>query len=182
VGLYSSAMQSGKSTVAAMLEDHGYERLRFAEGLKAMSDALLRVAGFGDNARRQMLEGSLKEEPIPILGNKTPRYIMQRVGSELGRDLIDENLWANLTLAEAERTRALGLPVVIDDMRFPNEAQAIRNAGGVLVHVDRGLTSDGTHASEGALDAWMFDHYIVNKGTLADLRNEVHFLAHGIAA
>ena len=177
VGLYSSAMQSGKTTVASMLEAKGYERLRFATGLKAMTDALLRTAGISDVNRFLMLEGDLKEQPIPLLGNKTPRYIMQRIGSEFGRDLIDENLWVNLTMNAADEARGSGLRVVIDDMRFPNEAQAIRDAGGVLVKVDRGLAADGSHASEGALDDWKFDYTIDNRGTLDELDIKVDTLA-----
>jgi hypothetical protein len=48
-------------------------------------------------------------------------------------------------------------------MRFPNEAEAIRDAGGVLVRITRpGVASPVRHASEGGLDGWRFDLDLVN--------------------
>jgi hypothetical protein len=60
--------------------------------------------------------------------------------------------------------------VVVDDVRFPNEAQLIKSMGGQLWRIERpGLTDATGHSSEGGLADWEFDRVIVNDGTVEDL-------------
>lgn len=81
-------------------------------------------------------------------GGATPRRFMQMTGTEWGRDLICDTLWTDLWLRNVARTTG---PVVCDDVRFPNEADAIRTAGGFLVRVIRPGAGGGAagHSSEG---------------------------------
>lgn len=133
---------SGKSTAAKHLVDHhGFTRIRFAGPLKDMMRAL------GLNERE--IERDLKEKPCELLGGKTPRYAMQTVGTEWGRDLIAPDLWIRAFNAALAKVPA-GTPVVVDDCRFPNEADAIRVAGGALVRVERPGAGAGAigHSSE----------------------------------
>jgi hypothetical protein len=133
---------SGKSTAAKhLVERHGFTLVKFAGPLKAM----MRCLGLGDRE----IEGDLKEEPHPVLNYKTPRYAMQTLGTEWGRDLIGQNLWVDAAMASAATVIDQGGRVVIDDCRFPNEAAAIKEAGGVIIKVIRPLTTPvGAHASE----------------------------------
>jgi hypothetical protein len=132
---------SGKSTAAAHLVKHrGFTRLRFAGPLKAMMAAL--------GLTPAQVDGNEKEVPCELLGGKTPRYAMQTIGTEWGRDLIDSNLWINAFNAALAKVAA-GVPVVIDDCRFPNEADAVRAAGGILVRIERpGAGTASVHSSE----------------------------------
>jgi hypothetical protein len=163
IGLYSPAPASGKSTLASALWRHGFQTLKFASPLKRMTAALLREAGHAEPEIEAMLDGALKSAPIPLLGNRTPRHLMQTLGTEWGRTHITPTIWVDLLLARASALRASDVPVVIDDMRFPNEAAAIRAAGGLLIRINRPTaTRPNGHASEGALDAWPFDLTITN--------------------
>jgi len=64
--------------------------------------------------------------------------------------------------------------VVIDDVRFPNEAEMIRRLGGELWLVDRpNVVYEGDHASEGALADVVPDAVINNSGSLEQLREVV---------
>ena len=64
-----------------------------------------------------------------------------------------------------------GTPVVLTDVRFPNEAEAIQAAGGRLVRVVRpGQDTSDQHISETALDDLVADVEIQNDGTLDELR------------
>lgn len=120
---------SGKSTAAARLvKRHGYQRVRFTGPLKAMLAAL--------GCTSEQIDGSEKETPCELLGGKTPRHAMQTLGSEWGRDLIAPDLWIRAWQAALAHV-PVGVPVVVDDCRFPNEAAAIRAAGGVIVAIDR---------------------------------------------
>lgn len=128
---------SGKSTAALHT---GYTRVRFAGPLKDMMRAL--------GLTEQEIEGDRKEKPCNLLGGKTPRYAMQTIGTEWGRDTIAPDLWIRAWQAAVARTAG---PVVCDDVRFPNEADAIRTAGGFLVRVIRPGAGGGAagHSSEG---------------------------------
>ena len=70
---------------------------------------------------------------------------------------------------------------VITDVRFPNEAEHIRAAGGKIIKVVRpsleGKQGD-THSSETSIDEIEPDHLILNDGTLADLRAKVLGVPH----
>lgn len=59
---------------------------------------------------------------------------------------------------------------IITDTRFPNEAQAIKKAGGFIIRVDRpGVNAINAHPSETALDDWEFDYRIGNASDLTSL-------------
>lgn len=166
IGLYSRAPQSGKSTVAGILDrEFGVSTRSFAAPLKRMVVDLMTTAGIGpEEVGRLMHEG--KEEPIPELGGASFRYLAQTLGTDWGRKLIHNDLWVNAALSAR-------LPrfTVIDDVRFPNEAAAIRAKGGVLWLVENPRVSLMTsHASEGQLDGYDFDDVITNDGDLSKLR------------
>jgi hypothetical protein len=132
---------SGKSTAAHHLVNRrGFVRVRFAGPLKAMMAAL--------GLTHEQIEGSEKETPCSLLGGKTPRYAMQTIGTEWGRDIIDSQLWINAWNAALANVPA-GVPVVVDDCRFPNEAEAVTAAGGIIVRIERpGAGTASIHSSE----------------------------------
>src|ERR1035437_1428336 len=152
---------SGKSAAAAILVQHGFMRQRFAQPLKDM----LKAAGLTD----EHCDGNLKEQPCDLLGGKSPRHAMQTLGTGWGRDMIHPDLWIILW-----RARAIKSPlVVVDDVRFHNEAAAIRDLGGVIWRVNRpGYGGDG-HVSESYIAGLFADHEIDNSGGLDGLRIQV---------
>lgn len=166
---FSGKIGAGKTTAAKLLYARSFTRVRFAGPLKAM------VAALGlDEAE---IDGERKEKPCALLGGKTPRWAMQTLGTDWGRALIDEQLWVN---AWKLQVRKLGdyIPVVADDVRFENEAKAIRELGGVVVRIVRdGLRADG-HASE-AMD-FPADYVIENNGPEADLDRHVMQIVNGL--
>lgn len=132
---------SGKSTAAAHLVNrYGYTRVRFAGPLKAMLAAL--------GCTPDEIDGHLKEQPCDLLGGKTPRFAMQQLGTEWGRDTITPDLWIRAWQAALARTAG---NVVVDDCRFPNEAEAVQAAGGVIIQIERPGAGAGAagHSSEG---------------------------------
>ena len=163
IGLYSPAPGSGKSTLAEAMAGHGWRVVKFAAPLKAMVAALLREAGEGDDVIARALEGDLKAQPLEALAGRTARYTMQTLGTEWGRGAMASDIWVRLAIMRANRLRAAGVAVIVDDMRFENEAQAIRDAGGKLVRITRPDAARlAGHASEGGLDDWHFDMEVTN--------------------
>ncbi|MEY9147638.1 hypothetical protein [Bradyrhizobium elkanii] len=132
IGL-SGFAQSGKTTAALYLEKkYGVRRKHIAEPLRAMLAVLLQANGLSSEMISRYLEGDLKESVIPELG-VTSRYAQISIGTEWGRELISQDLWAN-TWA---RGIADGESVMNDSVRFPNEAAAIRKLGGVVIMIKR---------------------------------------------
>lgn len=166
IGLYSPAQQSGKSTVAGYLSrEYGFETRGFALAIKRMVIDLMNSAGLTPEQIGFYMDLG-KEDPIPELGYKSFRYLCQTQGTEWGRTLIDKDLWVKLVVNNPKRPDLL----VIDDVRFPNEHEAIRRAGGQVWRVHRpGVLPTSDHPSEGLLEGFEFDATITNSGTIGDL-------------
>jgi uncharacterized membrane protein len=102
------------------------------------------------------------------LGGRTLREIQQDIGMAF-RQMYGEDVWVNIALRNRPKY------AIVTDVRFPNEAAAIREAGGILIRVNRPMKrEEKEHESETALDDYaQFDHVIENNGTLDDLRMQV---------
>lgn len=150
----------GKSTAADyLIMSHGFVRVKFAGPLKAM----LRAVGMGDAE----IEGDLKERPHPLLCGKTPRYAMQTLGSEWGRDIIGPDFWIGLWDRTVCDVLDHGGKVVVDDCRFENEAGAVRRLGGTIVRLTGRASGIGGHQSE-KMD-WAADMDVANDNSLHEL-------------
>ncbi len=168
IGLTGKA-GSGKSTVAEFLHRrYDFTRIRFADRLKNM----LRALGLTDAE----IEGADKGKPCARLGGVTPRFAMQTLGTEWGRNLIDENLWVNLW-ADDIKNHPL---VVVEDVRFPNEFAMVRILGGATWRIIRPDNDTGTvdtltgrHASETEQDAAEVDFNLLNNRGLRELYGQV---------
>ena len=181
------AKSSGKSEAArCLVEEHGFERLRFADGLKKM----LRALGLNE----AQVDGDLKEEPSDLLCGKTPRWAMQSLGTEWGRKLIGDNIWTAVTQHQIME-RLCQNPdanIVVDDVRFPNEVIMLHQLGAQVWRVRRpsvepkyswlqtflaqaGL-SRTIHPSELYWKVLAADHDIFNDACLLELRTKVGWL------
>lgn len=149
---------SGKSTAASYLvEQYGFTLVKFAAPLKDM----LRAIGLTN----EQIEGGLKEIPSPLLLGQTPRYAMQTLGTEWGRNMIGEDFWCSVWRIRAQQVLNAGGKVLVDDCRFENELKAVQSLSGSAVYIDRpGLASIGNHASETSLDTSSLAK-VVNDGT-----------------
>lgn len=136
---FCGRMGSGKTYAADYLVDnYGYTKVKFAKHLKDM----LRAMGLSD----EHIEGDLKEKPCDLLDGRTPRWAMQTLGTEWGRDLISPNLWGNLWENEVRALLSEGKRVVVDDVRFDNEAQRIQKMSGYLIQMKRSTETEETTA------------------------------------
>lgn len=167
LGLYSPVMGAGKSTVAGFLRDEwGFEVISFAGPLKKMVRSLMLDMGLPEDAVEEAIYGSMKEFPIPGLNAiSTPRLLMQTLGTDWGRGLIDPEIWVKVAIRKAISLMDKGISVVIDDVRFENEFHTIYAQGGSMVKVVRpGAERTNSHPSEGLLDGYVFSSTINNSG------------------
>lgn len=110
----------------------------------------------------------------------TVRDFLQKLGTDGLRNGLHTNTWVNALMADYKRgpfypevpaEDHAKLPNwIITDTRFPNEAKAIKDAGGIVIRVDRpGVKAINDHPSETGLDNWNFDHKIMNGSDMVSL-------------
>lgn len=155
----------GKDTVAYLLHKHGnFHRYTLAMPLKKGLEAMLGIELDVWDDRVQ------KEAVIDWLG-KSPRQVAQTLGTEWGRQMVHPDLWVKLMLRKWDAVRISGSPrMVVTDVRFDNEAQAILDVGGTVWRVEREkLTPVAAHASEKGVSPRLVTGNVKNNGTLDQL-------------
>ena len=160
IGL-SGYARSGKDEVAKILvEDYGFTRLAFADKIRQLLLAIDPSLG------GPKLSTIVAEYGWDVAKSKTEvRELLQHLGVA-ARNLIDEHIWITTVLNQIEETDK---NYVITDVRFENEATAIKLIGGEIWRVRR----TNNHISENALDEYHFDQILKNEGSLDDLQNLV---------
>lgn len=163
---------SGKDTVAEILSrQDDFVAISFAGPIyKAISE-------FTGLTPQELKDRDIKERTISWLG-KSPRELLQTLGTEWGREVVSEDIWIKIALRRAAQYEGSRWSVVITDVRFDNEAEAIRAAGGQVWRVERpgaGLEGPaGGHASEAGISDRLVDQVVWNAGDLGDLKESVY--------
>lgn len=152
---------AGKDTIADYLVGkYGYKKISFAHTLKNM----LKVAGLEEPANREDKEKNFEGFPFNF------REAAQKLGTEWGRSL-DEDIWVKLTMKGLQE----GCNYVVSDVRFHNEAEAVRDSGEVW-HVkgrsaNLGVLSE--HVSEQGIKAYYEDIEVDNSGSVSSLYKQI---------
>ena len=164
--------RSGKDeTAKALMKDNPFvKRTAFADLLKAGVNLW-----HGWDERHS--DGELKEVVDPYWGY-SPRYAYVNIGTDCIRDRHLQSFWVKAAMRVVNMWRDAGYTVVITDVRFPDEADVIKEAGGVVWKAERPslppLDMEKDHISETALanyEGW--DEVLVNDSTLEDFHVKV---------
>jgi hypothetical protein len=180
IGLYSSLAGAGKSSVANhLIGKYGFTQLSFAEPLKDMVGVLLENFGYSPQLAHTTLH-TRKQNTIPEIDHRiTARHLLQTLGTEWGRQCVHPDVWVSCWQARYMRLISQGYDnIVVDDVRFLNEAGVIDCFSGELWKIDRHPSNcclaSQDHESEGNLDnvndlPVAFAHTISNNETLGKL-------------
>lgn len=176
---------SGKDTVADRLVDRwGFVKISFADRLREMALAIDPIVTFKRNHWWNRKTPFRYSEALEEIGYNEAKFkypevrdFLQRLGTEAGRKLIDNNFWVNMAMDEAAKHSR----VVIPDMRFRNEAQAVLDKRGFTVQIKRpGVGPANSHISEHDLAEWKFDLTVHNDATIEVLHAEADDLVEGL--
>lgn len=174
IGLHGGA-NAGKDTVADWLcARHAYSRLALAGPIK---DGLISMLGLS----RFDLEDPIAKDAILTRYGKSPRQLMQTLGTEWGRDLVHEDIWILRAEERLRQYRKFASSIVVTDIRRENEAQWVRRQGGAIWHILRPLPRNvtGLHPTEAGIAIVLgLDSVIQNVDGLEQLRAEI---AHALA-
>lgn len=191
---------SGKGTAGDILKDMGFTPVSFAKGVK---DVAAEMFGWP----RHLLEGDTqvsrdwREQPCKFWSQElgkpfTPRYALQLMGTEVGREVFHEDFWV-IRLKKFMQDNP-NQNFVITDVRFPNELDFVHSLNGVTIEIERGIPphwysiavtankygedskewsymkyESGIHESEWRWIGGNIDHKIINSGTVDDLKNNL---------
>jgi len=152
---------SGKDTIADYLvETYDYDKMSFAAPIK---DALCAMFNWDPS---KLNDREWKEAVLPDIG-KSPRQLMQTLGTEWGRNLVNPHLWLIIAKGEIEYAQHHDFDIVVSDVRFENEAKMIREMGGVIWHIERDpKAAKMAHASEAGVERTLDDVLFLNTGTI----------------
>jgi hypothetical protein len=161
---------AGKGSVADILQRHAFKKESFANSVK---DAVSIIFGWD----RALLEGDTPESRAwreqddefwsKKLGKSfSPRLALQLMGTEAGRDVFHPDLWVHTVLNRCRQNPSSNY--VIADVRFPNEIEAIREAGGIVIRVKRGDEPEWYNVA-------LKDNKKPNYNGMAQLYPDVHF-------
>lgn len=163
---------SGKTTAARMVAGR-FGMFSFAAPLKR---GVREIFGF-TTEQLYTLEG--KQAIDPIWGI-SPREALQFLGTDCLRERWPDFWIRRMGHALDCVTDVADEIIAIDDCRFPNELQMVRDRGGIIVHIigrKASLTPEQeAHASEQSLDVMVGDHTLDNSGDLDDLKRKLHRL------
>lgn len=192
---------SGKGTTADYLvKEHGFITDSFAASVK---DVCASIFGWD----RNMLEGDTTEsrkwrETVDVWWEKeldiegfSPRMAMQLIGTDVMREHFNDNIWI---LSLKKKLSSLSGDVVVSDVRFKNEADMIKESGGILLRIvsenskpiwhDAAYSANNgceigkmqmitlysyVHQSEWDLIGYEADHIVQNTSTLDDLYSKI---------
>lgn len=179
---------SGKTTLAKMIRElqpeKDWEIKGFADKLKVVAATISGTFTF-DYDNQEFKSRSMGEQ-----WGMTYREFLQKLGTDVFRNNVHPNIWVNALFADytKESQWVWGEPIqdgdrimnvmyetheypnwIISDVRFINEAEAIRKMQYPLIKINRG-SSDDTHSSETELDYYSrFNFEIDNNGSMQEL-------------
>ena len=181
----SGFARSGKDEAAKVLvEEFGFTQVAFADKLREVLYALNPMVGVEGEPYEGGLDYIGVQDVIDKYGwggyketehGREIRRLLQRLGTEAGRQTLWDSIWIDAALT--------GLPedarVVVSDMRFRNEKQAIESRGGKTLRINRiGVGPANDHPSETELANENFDFVINNGGSLEEYRSKVERFAN----
>lgn len=166
IGLHGK-MGSGKNEAAqriAKVSSLPVVEIAYGRKLKESVAALLGVS-LGDleiwknNPARCVSVGTMVDG-LGFVAHKdkiqSVRSFLQRYGTESHRDVFGQDFWLDAALPLPDHAGFLGryddALYVVTDMRFPNEAERVKDLGGVTVRIIGPNDDTGSHPSEQTLE------------------------------
>ena len=165
IGLCGYA-QSGKDSVAEVLvNQYDFTRIAFADPIRELLYEMNPTVKDGGYRLQGVVDGygwDVAKTAFPEV-----RALLQNLGVG-ARKVFGEQFWVQQALRQVHFEGNY----VITDVRFPNEAKAIRlHEGSQIWRIKRtGFDAVNAHVSESAMDGEKIDQIFLNSGTVEDLK------------
>lgn len=166
--------RSGKDSAAAhLVATQAYTRLAFADALKTMAMGINPIVAYGQQSGayyEQRLSDVVRSVGWEAAKDNYPevRRFLQHVGQGVRER--QPNYWLSIVTRQIQSAKLWNMPVVVTDVRYENEARALKANGFKLIRLTRGPqvvpTGAAGHISETELDGFPVDQEIANNGSL----------------
>lgn len=169
------AKSLGEDWLVVGMSDPLYEALLRLDPPVDVSGVTLNVSKF--------LQKQCKGDWVVAKRNPGVRQMLQRLGTDVVRELIDADAWVKIMERRVLSSLRSGRNVAVTGIRFPNELEAIKRLGGLAVWVERPAhdLAEDTHASETSLKSEDFQIQVSNSGSLEDLQSVASQIAEMVA-
>lgn len=152
--------------VKRLLGSTRVKKIAFADPLYEICHTLYGWAGFKckDDYDAELVDKSLV---LPEIG-LSPRQLL--IGTGMAVRSVYEPTWVQYAINQRDCD-----VVIISDMRFPNEFQAVKDSGGLCIRIDRPDIENTNDIADCALDSEIrWDSTIVNDGSINKLCYNVY--------
>jgi hypothetical protein len=163
-GLKESGKTTACNAVMGHFKNYGIEKMSFASPIKESARMIF-------NFSNDQLYGDSKEVVDDRYG-LTPRYVLQKLGTEIGRNF-DQDIWIKNLFTRIERSKAS--IILIDDCRFLNESIYLKSNGAYILGIKRpGVTPDNHQSEKELYDNWddMVHDTLVNDSSIESFTKE----------
>lgn len=165
--------RSGKDTVGDYLkEQFGYSSYAFADPVKQTAQVMFGLTN-------DEMDNDNKEAVIKRWGFSY-RQMLQIIGTDCGRNMFRDDIWILRAQDELDKIKTQAICnrqnknyVVVTDCRFNNEAELIKNNGGIVICIERDTEYNDTHSSESGVDNRYIDYHVKNDGTIDELHQQI---------
>ena len=153
------------TSIANTLHQTSVVNLSFATPLKKIA----MIVGF---TMQQLYDPELKNK-VDDFWKISPRQFLQMCGTEMFRNVWRDDVWVEIMRKQIrtidKNVSSERVVIFVPDVRFPNEAQMIREEGGIVVRINRPGVATMDHASENQVATLPVDLEIVNDCEDADM-------------
>ena len=170
---FTGNIGAGKTTAANFICNcFGFQHYNFADPIKKFALSV----GFDEkNVNGCVAEKNAVNGRMGISG----REFMRKFGTEICRDVLPKvmptmgNIWIKAFDKAFIRCEKKGM--VVGDVRFLDEAAAIKKNGGIVIRIERKSTDNNvsTHTSDTTLRQIEEDYTVENDGALSELQTKI---------
>jgi GTPase SAR1 family protein len=164
---FSGLAGAGKTTAANYFVEQGFRKDAYARVMKQVVSQLFSIP------IEKLLGDAEQKNQVDLFWGLSYRQILQRFGTEACRNTFGDDFWEKVMWSHH---RNMDYNLVIDDVRFPNEAEAILRKGGIMIEIVRPGVEQMDHASEIPLPESLLTHRVINENTIENLHHTLKWL------
>jgi len=157
---FSGLAGAGKTTAANYFVEQGFKKDAYARVMKQAVSQLFSIP------IEKLLGDAEQKNQVDLFWGLSYRQILQRFATEACRHTFGDDFWEKVMWSHH---RNMDYNLVIDDVRFPNEAEAILKRGGIVIEIVCPGIKQMDHVSEIPLPESLISVRVINEGTIKSL-------------